>query len=75
MKSILNNEAIAKRLLNAGMVTDEDLKKIDSENEQHAISVAQTLYLKSINGWLTFLGVLTIIGLVGGLITILAVFA
>ena len=75
MKSVLNNKAIAKRLLNEGMITDEDLKNIDSENEQHAISVAQTLYLKSINGWLTFFGVLTILGLIGGLITIIAVFA
>ncbi|MBR6039827.1 MAG: hypothetical protein IKP38_05040 [Clostridia bacterium] len=74
MKSVLNNEAIAKRLLKEEMITEEDLKKIDSENEQHAISVAQTLYLKSINGWLTFFGVLTILGLIGGLITIIAVF-
>ena len=71
---LFNNEAIAKRLLKEEMITEEDLKKIDSENEQHAISVAQTLYLKSINGWLTFFGVLTILGLIGGLITIIAVF-
>ena len=75
MKSILNNEAIANRLLKAGMVTDGYLKNIDSENEQHAISVAQTLYLKSINGWLTFFGVLTILGLIGGLIALIVVLA
>ena len=52
-----------------------DPSELSPENEQHNISVVQTLYLKSINGWLTFFGVLTILGLIGGLITIIAVFA
>ena len=61
--------------VNDGVFIKIDPEEFSLENEKHLVSVAQTLYLKSINGWLTFLGVLTIIGLVGGLITILAVFA
>ena len=45
------------------------------EAEQHIVSVAQTLYLKSIKKWLTFFGVLTILGLIGGLIALIVVLA
>ncbi len=58
-----------------GTFTKISASEFTKENEQHTVSVAQTLYLKSINGWLTFFGIMAIIGLVGGLITIIAAFA
>ena len=79
-QELLQQKAQGKALPDDIILYKDKAYKIDPEefsveNEMHLLSVSQTLYLKSINGWLTFFGVLTILGLIGGLITIIAVFA
>ena len=76
----LTQEAQRKSLPDDVILLDGTAYKIDpeelsAENEMHLVSVAQTLYLKSINGWLTFFGVLTILGLIGGVIAMIVMLA
>jgi hypothetical protein len=63
----------------SGETPDVFIKTIPSEvsdaEEMILLETLKTKNIISINGWVTIIGVLTILGLIGGLITIIAVFA
>lgn len=76
----LQQKAQGESLPDDVIMIDDKAYRIDPEeftleNEKHLVSVAQILYLKSINGWLKFFGIMAIIGLIGGLITAIVALA